>query len=104
MTEIWKLTTKVEDLIATLVKQAGIGPTDTPSLMWASGGSLEAPGKPPRLLPAHYGLGWVAQPNLHAFKTIPSARFGQIVFHPRPEDEASTRRTIDYDGTDIIVR
>ncbi len=104
MTDTWKLTTKAEELIATLVKQAAIGPTDTPSLMWASGGTLEAPGKPPKPLYAHYGLGWVAQHNLHSFKTIPSARFGKIVFHPRPEDEASTRRTIDYDGTDIVVR
>lgn len=104
MTDTWKLTTKAEELIATLVKQAAIGPTDTPSLMWASGGTLEAPGKPPKPFYAHYGLGWVAQHNLHSFKTIPSARFGKIVFHPRPEDEASTRRTIDYDGTDIVVR
>lgn len=104
MTETWKLTAKVEDFIAALVEQVGIGSNDTPSLLWALGGTAEASGQPPKPLPAHYALGWVSQSNLHAFKTIPSARFGQIVFHPSPQDAASTRRTIDYDGTRIIVR
>lgn len=104
MIQTWKLTPRLEDFVAGLVQEAGIGATYTPSLMWSSGGTIEASGQPPRLLPPHYALGWVRTQDLHKFKTIPSSKFGTLVFHPRPEDAASSRRLIDYDGTDIVVR
>lgn len=100
----WKLTTRLEDFVDALIKEAGIGPTDTPSIMWSTGGVVEAPGQLPQSLPAHYALGWVDRQNLSGFQTIPSARFGEMVFHPSPADFASARRLIDYDGSDIVVR
>lgn len=100
----WKLTAKLEEFIAPLVREAGIMSTDTPSIMWSTGGTVEKPGQAPQSLPAHYALGWVDRQNLSSFQTIPSAKFGKLVFHPSPADLASSRRTIDYDGKDIVVR
>jgi hypothetical protein len=104
MTGTWRLTPRLEDFVAGLVKEAGIGATDTPSLMWSQGGTIEASDQPPRPLPPHYALGWVRKQDLHKFKTIPSSRFGAFVFHPRPEDAASSRRLIDLDEDEIVVR
>ena len=100
----WKLSAKLEEFIAPLIQEAGLSSTDTPSIVWSLGGSLEAPGRPPEALPARYALGWISQQNLGSFQTVQSAKFGRIAFHPSPSDLASSRRLIDFDGTDIVVR
>lgn len=107
MSTQWQVTDRLAVLIADLSKQAGVGAPGVPfapSIMWSFGGTMNRAGEPTRPIPARYALGWVEQDALHKFKTISDARLETVVFHPKAEDEASSHRLIDYDGTDIIVR
>jgi hypothetical protein len=53
-----------------------------------------------------YELGIANRADIAAqgFLAIMDSRVGLLAFSPRPEDLASNRRLIDYDGTTIVVR
>ena len=107
MTTDWKVTAELDDLLARAIEQSGFADqlgTHVPSVTWTEGGQVEASGQPTIPIPPHYAVGLVLIENLSRFLTIKSAKFGHIVFHPAPSDAASTRRLVDYDGMNIIVR
>lgn len=75
--------------------------------MWTLGGSAQRGTEEPIEIPASYSAGFYRRDTLpegNRIILLPSDRFGLVIFSPRPEDLASERRLIDFDGTDIVVR
>ena len=108
MDDEWQITEAARSFLADVVEEfgrRGLGGPLYPSVMWSpegqSGGSTPAP------LAPEYSIGVYKPDHLPAeesFVHIPSDKFGLVVFLPRDEDLRSDRRTIDYDGSSIVVR
>jgi hypothetical protein len=79
--------------------------THVAAIMWSPDGWIEDRGRVRKPLPAEYVLGAIEKSKLSRFKTvIPDTTFGSVVFDPKPADARSSRRLIDFDGKDIVVR
>ena len=77
-----------------------------PLITWRSGGTATRLGSTPVSLPDRYDLALIKQVDVGASNFIPisSPRFGVVAFVPSDQDAASSRRLIDYDGKNIVVR
>jgi hypothetical protein len=77
-----------------------------PVITWRTGGQVVAPAAAAVDLPDCYDLGLIPRGDINAsnFIAIANESFEVVAFVPRPEDMASSRRVIDYDGEDIVVR
>jgi len=72
--------------------------------MWSLGGTISKRGQAVESLPPRYDVTLIERHDLSRFATIPNERFGFIAFSPKPEDQKSSRRLIDFDGKNIVVR
>jgi hypothetical protein len=77
-----------------------------PLITWRSGGTASKSGSAKIDLPDRYDLGLIPRADLGAsnFIAVESRAFGALAFVPRDRDAASSRRLIDFDGQDIVVR
>lgn len=77
-----------------------------PVVTWRSGGQATKPGELPVSLPDRYDIALIPRADLRArnFIEIACRQFEVVAFVPRDEDAASSRRLIDFDGQDIVVR
>ena len=115
MTADWHLSKHLEDQIVVWLEdyeryQQKITHPVYPSIMWSLGGEAwksEDPEGTRIPIPAGYSVGFYNQnplPEGDSLIFVKSDRFGLVVFLPRPEDQASSRRLIDFDGEEVIVR
>ena len=109
----WKISNAADALLHRVVeesRQRGMGPTLFPSVLWSTGGEAWRGSDPTAnriKLPPEHTIGVYnkdPRPALEGFVFVPSERLGFVVFWPSPEDRASPRRLIDYDGESIVVR
>ena len=108
MSAEWMLSPRLVTFLTRLIAEsvfAGQSSQYYPSIMWSLGGTMQGPDKVVRPIPPQYDVGVVRRSNLRNFKIIlPDKTFGYVVFAPKPEDAASQRRLIDWDGETIVVR
>ena len=108
MPATWTVTNRLTKFLADLIASsdfAAVASGYYPSVMWSSGGWMEGPGRPREPLAPRYEVGLVEQAKLGDFRlAVPNPKFGYIIFSPKPADEASGRRLIDFDGKNIMVR
>ena len=104
----WTVSTKLTTFLADLIVGSDFASTVSqyyPSIMWSGTGWMEGPDHVRKPLRPRYSVGLVEKANLRDYKIVlPDKRFGYVVFSPKPEDEKSSRRLIDFDGKDIVVR
>jgi len=75
-----------------------------PTIGWTDGATLQKRGESPTTVTSHYGLGFMFEREASGYLEVDAPYFEMILFRPSKEDAASSRRVIDYDGTDIVVR
>lgn len=80
-----------------------------PRIKSGTGVTIEAvvgPGTEAIDVPDGYDLGLIPKGDINAsnFIAISHQIFDMVAFVPRPEDAASSRRVVDYDGETIVVR
>jgi hypothetical protein len=100
-------TTVISRAIDDFVRDYGAPEFDYyPVVTWRAGARLVAPVSEARDLPDCYDLGLIPRADINASNFIAIAHrvFDIVGFVPRPEDAASSRRMIDYDGETIVVR
>lgn len=105
MSDNWHVTPKLEAFISGLLKEVP-NPRFAfyPCIGWTLGGSYGKVGAPQKPLPPGYGLGLIKRMDLAKYTPIKSRLFGYVAFAPKAEDAHSSRRLIDFDGKDIVVR
>ncbi len=106
MTESWSTTSALNAFLEELIAGMSFTPQWTfyPSLMWSSGTIVDKPDGSREHLPPRYEVGLYRRDDALDLLSIPSDKFGLIYFLPDPVDLASSRRRIDFDGKNIIVR
>jgi len=108
MNTVWALSSRFVDFLDQLISESDFAPSAStyyPSVLWSLGGTMQGPEGVTLPTPPRYEVGLVERSEANRFKLrLPSKKFGYIIFDPRPEDAASSRRLIDFDGKDIVVR
>lgn len=104
----WILSTKLTMFLAHLIAGSDLAAVASeyyPAIMWSGGGWMEGPDHIRKPLGPRYSIGLVDKASLHDYKIVlPDKRFGYVIFSPKPEDDKSSRRLIDFDGKTIVVR
>lgn len=105
MPKEWRVSSGVEAFLEQVLTEIPPIPfTFYPCIGWTLGGTSGKRGGPQTPLPPEYSLGFIEQRNLVKYRAVASRAFGFIAFSPKPEDERSSRRLIDFDGKNIVVR
>lgn len=107
MPDVWQTSKAFDGFLSELVRASDFASSIAslfPCIMWSLGGTISKRGQAVETVPPRYEVTLIERPDLSRFAAIPNERFGFIAFSPKPEDQKSSRRLIDFDGHDIVVR